>query len=71
MLENFRASKKAPWSRPNSFEAKLGATLHTSWELNQIVSLEPIVDAIDVADMAAGMVVEAFVEIVSDTLDYE
>ena len=45
------ALEEVPWYRPNSFQATLEATLHTSWEWGRSVFLKPVVEAvIDIAE---------------------
>ena len=62
MLAIFPTPKEVPWSGPNSFQATLGATLHTSWELDHNVLSEP--DSVDW--IVEGPVVEAVVCTIAD-----
>ena len=44
------ALAEVPWYRPNSFQATLEATLHTSWEWDRSVSLKSVVDIAETED---------------------
>jgi len=54
MLTILLVPKEVLWSRPDSFRATVEADPHISWELDQTLSLEPIVEAVVgiVADLA-------------------
>jgi len=62
MLAIFPTPEEVPWSGPDSFRATLGATLHTSWELDHNVLFEP--DFVDW--VVEGLVVEVIVYTMAD-----
>jgi hypothetical protein len=66
VLAIFSAQEEAPWSGPNSFQATWGATPHTLWESDQILLLEPVVEAVVCA--AVDIVNGTFVGLLDDPL---